>query len=75
MRDLLIDAVLSHAKGKIKKHRANVEVYLNNPVGIGEHSDVMDSIETELNEMSKYHEQISVIQEYFLKEREWPKDW
>ena len=75
MRELLIDAVLSHAKGKIKKHRANVEVYLNNPVGIGEHSDVMESIEVELNEMSKYHEQLSVIEEYFVNQKEYPTDW
>ena len=75
MRDLLIDAVLSHAKGKIKKHKANVEIYLSSPVGIGEHSDVMESIEVELNEISKYHEQVSVIEQYFLKGKEWPKDW
>ena len=75
MRELLIDALLYHAKGKINKHKANVEIYLNSPVGIGEHSDVMESIEVELNEMAKYHEQVSVIEEYFLKEKEWPKDW
>ena len=73
MRELLIDALLSHAKGKLNKHRANVEIYLNSPVGIGEHSDVMESIEVELNEMSKYHEQVSVIEEYFLKERRGPR--
>ena len=75
MRELLIDALLSHAKGKIKKHRANVEIYLNSPVGIGEHSDVMESIEVELNEMSKYHEQVAVIEEYFVNQKEYPTDW
>ena len=75
MRELLIDALLSHAKGKLNKHRANVEIYLNSPVGIGEHSDVMESIEVELNEMSKYHEQVSVIEEYFVNQKEYPTDW
>ena len=75
MRELLIDAVLSHAKGKIKKHRANVEIYLNSPVGIGEHSDVMESIEVELNEMSKYNEQVAVIEEDFVNQKEYPTDW
>ena len=40
MRDTLIKALLAHAKGDIQKHVANVEVYLNNPTGIGEHSDI-----------------------------------
>ena len=75
MEDKLLEAVRKHAEGHVAKHVANVEVYLDNPVGIGEHSDVMESIEVELNEMSKYHEQVSVIERYFLKEKEWPKDW
>ena len=40
MRKQLINALLAHAQGDIAKHRANVEVYLTNPVGIGEHSNV-----------------------------------
>ena len=39
IRQTLIDAFKSHAKGHIDKHVANVEVYLNNPVGVGEHPD------------------------------------
>ena len=44
MRDKIIKALLAHAKGDIEKHKANVEVYLTNPVGIGEHSNVMEAI-------------------------------
>ena len=47
MRDTLIKALLAHAQGDIAKHRANVEVYLTNPVGIGEHSNVLEAIEEE----------------------------
>ena len=38
MRDTLIKALLAHAQGDIAKHKANVEVYLANAAGIGEHS-------------------------------------
>ena len=41
-------ALVAHAKGEKELHKANAEVYMQNPVGIGEHSDVMDSIEKEL---------------------------
>ena len=65
MRETLIKALLAHAQGDIAKHRANVEVYLNNPVGIGEHSNVVEAIEEELNMIAKYQDQIDVINKYF----------
>ena len=40
MRDQLVNAVKAHAQGEIAKHKVNVNVYLEHPVGIGEHSDI-----------------------------------
>ena len=65
MRDQIIKALLAHAQGDIEKHKANVEIYLSNPAGIGEHSDIMDAVENELNMIAKYQDQIDVIQRYF----------
>ena len=65
MRDQMIKALLAHAQGDIEKHKANVEIYLSNPSGIGEHSDIMDAVENELNMIAKYQDQIDVIQRYF----------
>ena len=65
MRETLIKALLAHAQGDIAKHRANVEVYLTSPVGIGEHSNVVEAIEQELDMIAKYQDQIEVINKYF----------
>ena len=65
MRDQLIRALLSPAQGDIQKHVANVEVYLTNPAGIGEHSNIVEAIEEELNMIAKYEDQITVIRKYF----------
>ena len=62
----MISALLAHAQGDIQKHKMNVEVYLSNPVGIGEHSNVMEAIEEELNMIAKYEDQVSVIKKHFL---------
>ncbi len=62
----MISALLAHAQGDIQKHKMNVEVYLTNPTGIGEHSDIMEAIEEELNMIAKYEDQVSVIKKYFL---------
>ena len=62
----MVAALLAHAQGDIQKHKMNVEVYLNNPVGIGEHSDIMEAIETEFNMIAKYEDQVTVIKKHFL---------
>ena len=68
MRNQLIKALLAHAQGDIQKHVANVEVYLSNPVGIGEHSNIVEAIEEELNMFAKYEDQVEVIKKYFKSE-------
>ena len=65
MREKLLNALIAHAKGHIEKHRANVEVYLANPAGIGEHSDIVEAVEKELDEIAKYDDHIEVIKKYF----------
>ena len=65
MREQLVKALLAHAQGDIAKHKANVEVYLTSPVGIGEHSNIIEAIEQELDMIAKYQDQIDVINKYF----------
>ena len=65
MRDKLLNALLAHANGDIQKHVANVEVYLENPAGIGEHANIVEAIEEELNMIDKNQDQIEVIKTYF----------
>ena len=67
MREQLIKALLAHANGEIQKHKANVEVYFNNPVGIGEHPDVTEAIQQEIDKIARYHDQVEVINKYFIK--------
>ena len=37
MRDQIIDALKRHAEGHIAKHKQNVEVFMQKPVGVAEH--------------------------------------
>ena len=67
MREQLIKALLAHAQGDIAKHKANIEVYLAKPVGIGEHSNIVEAIEGELDMIAKYQDQIDIIHKYFKK--------
>ena len=66
-RENMIEAIKAHAKGHIKKHTMNVEIYLKNAVGVGEHPDVLEAVEKELKVIAEYHDQLEVIEKYFTK--------
>ena len=40
----LLAALRLHAVGNVNLHKTNIVVYLNNPAGIGEHSDIMEAV-------------------------------
>ena len=65
MREQLLKAFVSHAEGHIEKHRANVEVYLHNPAGIGEHPDIIEAIETEMKQIAEYDDMLEMAKKYF----------
>ena len=65
MRKQMIEALKAHAQAHIDKHKMNVEVFLNNPVGVGDHPQVMDSIEAEIDEIAKYEDQLEVLNKHF----------
>ena len=65
MREQFIKASRLHFKAHIEKHRINVENLMENAVGVGEHGDIMDTIEKEMEEISKYHDLLEVVDTYF----------
>ena len=66
LRDEILKNQKTYYNVLIAKHQHNVEIYLNHPVGIGEHSDVMAAIDTEINAIAQEHEKIGIIDSYFL---------
>jgi len=65
LRVKMLDALLADAQGNIAKATANVEVYLHNPVGIGEHPDVLAAIQEQVDIIAHEEERIEVIQKHF----------
>ena len=66
LRPSIIASLVLEAEGNIAKARANVEVYLHNPVGIGEHPDVLGAIQEQLDIIAHEEERIEVIEKHFV---------
>ena len=65
MRQQLIAASKLHYRAHIEKHRINVEVILNNPTAIHDHSDIMEAIEKEVEQIAEYVDKLEVMEKYF----------
>ncbi len=66
MRKKILDASRLHFKAHIEKHRINVENLLNNPAGVAEHPDIMETIEKELEIIAEYDDKLEVLDKYFF---------
>ena len=65
MRREILEALKALSVGSIKKAKMNIEVYLSNPVGIGEHPDVLGAIQDQVDVIAKEQERIDMIEKYF----------
>ena len=61
----MIEALKAHAIGHIEKHKVNVEVILQQAVGIGEHGDILTEAEKELKVIAEYDDQLEMLNKYF----------
>ena len=65
MKEQLIKACKMHAEGELERAKTNVMVYMNQSVGIGEHSDIVEAIQKELDTMAVAEDRIEMIKKYF----------
>jgi len=72
VREMLLAALKSYYVGHINKHIANIEIYLNRSAGIGEHSDIIDAMDKEIEHVDKYDAKLSMILKYL--ERKQPEE-
>tara|TARA_B100002019_G_C21074115_1_gene500516 strand:- start:297 stop:488 length:192 start_codon:yes stop_codon:yes gene_type:complete len=62
---MLLEALTKKLEGDIAVARANINVYLDQSVGIGEHPDIIGAIEGEIEKIASADEKIKTIENYF----------
>tara|TARA_R100000773_G_C4173277_1_gene86102 strand:- start:437 stop:640 length:204 start_codon:yes stop_codon:yes gene_type:complete len=64
MKGRILDALQAHAEGNLELHLANIEVYLENPAGIGEHSDILEAVQAEMDKAAVHQDRLDIIKKY-----------
>ena len=65
MQRQIVDALMRDAESKINLARMNVQVLLNNPVGVGDHPNITETIQGQLDIMSQNKDRLNILMEYF----------
>lgn len=61
----LLDALASRLEGEIKVAKANIQVYMSNSVGIGEHPEIIEALELQVSKIAEATDKLEVIREHF----------
>ena len=69
-RNQIIDTMSLYLEAQKNKHKLNIELLLDKPVGVAEHPDIMETIETELGKMAEYDDKLSMIAD-FNRDESW----
>ena len=52
-------------QGAIEEAKANIEIYLTNSVGIGEHPDIIQAIDSQMEVIAEAEDKIVVLESHF----------
>jgi len=61
---LIVDSLVKKYEGDIAEANANMQVYISNSVGIGEHSEVMVEIDKQLEKIASAEEKMEMLKKY-----------
>jgi len=64
MRDMIIQALKTKLLGQMNGHIANIEVMVTNPMGVGDHPTIIDTIEKELAALDSENGKLNVLVKY-----------
>ncbi len=65
MKEKLLSAAKAHFQSNIEKHLMNIEIMLNNPIAIHDHTDWMSAMESEIACVAEYEDKLEVLNKYF----------
>ena len=57
----LLEALVKKLEGEIEVAKANITVYTRSSVGVGEHSDIVETIEKEVTKIAEAQDKIDTI--------------
>ena len=61
----MIEALRKKYEAEVAAAKVNIEVYLKNPVGIGEHPDLVSAVDFELTKLAAAEEKLTTLDNHW----------
>jgi|TARA_R110000796_G_scaffold19622_10_gene58804 hypothetical protein len=61
----MLDALRKLYEADIAIAKANIQVYLDNPAGIGEHPDLVQAVDSQITKIAASEEKLCVLEDHF----------
>ena len=61
----MLEALKAKYKAEVMAAKVNIKVYLDNPVGIGEHPDLVSAVDSEISKLAEAEERLLQIETLF----------
>ena len=58
---IIVKALKKKLEGDIERSKCNINVYLNQSVGIGEHIDIVETVEKELTKLAEAEDKLETL--------------
>ena len=70
MREMILQAIKTKLLGEMNGHIANIEVMMTNPVGVGDHPTIVDTIVKELSALDSANGKLNVLVKYLERPKQ-----
>lgn len=60
-----VQSIFNQWIGKREEALADLQIYMEHPVGVGEHSDIGEEVRKKIAEIDKYDSLVATMQKYF----------
>ena len=70
MRTAIIDALEARYEAQVAEAHATIKIYLENPVGIGEHPQHIDEVDKQLQKIAEADEKLKALEDFRLERTE-----
>ena len=70
MRNAILDALEARYEAQVAEAHATIKIYLENPVGIGEHPQHVDEIDKQLQKIAEADEKLKALEDFRLERTE-----
>jgi hypothetical protein len=64
-RNNILRALRKHYEAQVDLHKINIDIMLDNIVGVAEHPDVIKTVDDEIGKISEWEEKLQILNKYF----------